>query len=73
MTLSKDREIAEVRGKRVMANPQVLWRHFLPSGKVLKLSGNMIAIPLDDNNKAIEERSKNEHRESSSNSGGRSK
>jgi hypothetical protein len=26
----KDREVAERRGKEVFANPQVLWRHFLP-------------------------------------------
>lgn len=25
---TKDREIAERRGSRVVANPQVLWRHF---------------------------------------------
>ena len=26
---TRDREIAEIRGDRVYANPQVLWRHYL--------------------------------------------
>ncbi len=26
-----DREIAEVNGDRVSANPQILWQHFLPT------------------------------------------
>ena len=30
---SRDREIAEQMGSRVYANPQILWRHYLPSSQ----------------------------------------